>query len=309
MVLTNLFITVSSLVSLAVLGAVFARNVSIDVKSIASLLIYIVSPLAIFSAIDSVPFQLHYLLFTVFFYVTACVLATLAYHVGRYLWPQQIEANLLAFSAGTGNTGYFGLSLAILLLSPQSVAIVAFSTFGLALYEFTYGYYLVARQDASMHDSLRKLAKLPLVYVFVLALLCEHFHIVLPTPITTLLAHFKGTYSVLGMMLIGISLTGLSTTRSQLDWRFLGSTFLFKFVLWPLVILAAMYIPLFPNEWLTPAVVNAMLLLSVMPLAGNCVVVAAQLGTKPEKVALTVMLSIAVAMITVPLFLSVMLTI
>ena len=63
MIASNLFITVGALVSIAFLGALLARRVPIDAKSIAALLIYLVSPLAIFSAIDSVPFDWHYLLF------------------------------------------------------------------------------------------------------------------------------------------------------------------------------------------------------------------------------------------------------
>lgn len=48
-----------------------------------------------------------------------------------------------------------------------------------------------------------------------------------------------------------------------------------------LISIALVHTHILPNAWLTPDTMSALLLLSIVPLAGNCVVVATELGAKP----------------------------
>ena len=50
--------------------------------------------------------------------------------------------NILAFSAGTGNTGYFGIPLAIMLLSEDLANIYIFTVLASLLYESTVGFFV-----------------------------------------------------------------------------------------------------------------------------------------------------------------------
>ncbi len=80
--------------------------------------------------------------------------------LARHSLPAE-ESAVLAFSAGTGNTGYFGLPVALVLLPPTGVTLYLFAVLGVTLYEFTVGFYLSARGRFSARQSLFKIVRLP----------------------------------------------------------------------------------------------------------------------------------------------------
>ncbi len=301
MLFTQVLWPAVALVTISALGFILGKTQQIDPVSIAKLLIYLVSPMVIFIAVYQAPFRFSYLQYTLLFYVLACLMATLGLCLGKRLW-QDNTANLLAYAAGTANSGFFGLPMAMALLDEEGVAIVVFALLGLTLYEFSYGFYLTSRGNFSVRESLHKLRRIPLFYVFIAVMLVKVWHWQLPLAFVNGLANFKGAYSVLGMLLIGLSLTRMP--RWQLDYRFIATAFCIKFLLWPLLMLLIIYAHLLPAQLLTPSAIGALLLLSIVPMAGSCVIVAVELAVKPEKAATTVLLSTCVAVLIVPAFLS-----
>lgn len=59
-----------------------------------------------------------YLLLTLALFIVASLMALVVQRLTRHRFGEQ-EAALLAFSSGTGNTGYFGLPIALILLPPK----------------------------------------------------------------------------------------------------------------------------------------------------------------------------------------------
>ena len=96
------------------LGWLAARRLSVDPRPIATLLIYIVAPVTFFRGLILGGPTPQYLLLTLAFFLLASTIATVVNPVAkRFLSPQ--ESAVLAFSSGTGNTGYFGLPIAMLM--------------------------------------------------------------------------------------------------------------------------------------------------------------------------------------------------
>ena len=114
-----------------------------------------------------------------------------------------------------------------------------------------------------------------------------------------IMVSFRGAYSVLGMMMIGLGLASIN--RFSIDYLFLGLTFLEKFILWPFIIFLVLVLD---NLWLrlyTPAIHKVLVLLSIVPLAANTVAFATELKAEPEKAALAVGLSTLFALFYIPL--------
>ena len=78
--------------------------------------------------------------------------------------------NTLSFTCGTGNTGYFGIPLSMILLSPESANLFIFATLGSLLYVNTTGFYVTAKGSFTARQSIIKVIKLPLLYAFILGL-------------------------------------------------------------------------------------------------------------------------------------------
>lgn len=101
------------------LGWVASRHLKIDPRPIATLLVYIISPLTFFNGLTQGHPTPDKLLLTGSVLLLAALLCLAVNALAARFFGDQ-ERALLAFSAGTGNTGYFGFPIALVLLPPEA---------------------------------------------------------------------------------------------------------------------------------------------------------------------------------------------
>lgn len=289
-----------TLLAYVALGIFTARKLAVDPRPIATLLIYLIAPLTFFRGLVLGGPTPAYLLITAVLFAAACCVAVLVNAVARRLLPAD-ESAVLAFSAGTGNTGYFGLPVALVLLPSEGVTLYLFAVLGVTLYEFTLGFYLSARGRFSIRESLIKITRLPLIYAFLGALLVEGPGLEVPISVMAGLDAFPPTYTLLGMMVIGMTLGRVSPR--ELDLRFIGACVGVRYLLWPTLMLAAV-MALQASIGLSAELAMALLLIGVVPMAANVVVVAMELGIAPEKGAVAVLITTLLAPLLIPFYLS-----
>ena len=222
-----------------ILGYFSTKLLDVKRESIASILIYILGPIVVFSATLSVKIDMSILFLPVFFYVFCSAIAFITLYVFRKSWSDP-SGNILAFSAGTGNTGYFGIPLAIIFFPPYLADIYIFTVLASLLYESTTGFYVTAKGNFTVKESFHKMLKLPILYAFILGVIFNLLGVVIPEEVSSYTAQFKGAYGILGMMMLGMGLVGLQK-GSDLDVKFISITFIFKFIFWPLAILGVIY--------------------------------------------------------------------
>lgn len=284
-------------VFIAGLGWLMGSTLKIRSGDISALLIYVISPFAIFVSILQSPADWSYFRYTAGAFATASVAAAAAWLIGRTLWKDR-RANLFAFAGGTGNTGYFALPLVFALFNENQVAIAVFIIIGVNIYEFTVGYFLAARGVLGIRQSLKRIATLPIIYAALFGLVFKVLGIDAGDVVISGLSNFKGAYSVLGMMVIGITLS--AWRKVEVDWSFLIAAIGWKHVVYPVAGIAV-FSALTGVSAETLAVIALML---ATPMAANTVVIADNLGVHPEKAALSVMASTVLAVVTVPLALA-----
>lgn len=282
------------------LGWICTQRLAVDPRPIATLLIYIIAPLTFFRGLTLGGPTVDYLLLTAALFVLSSVMCLAVSYLARPFFAPQ-EASLLAFSAGTGNTGYFGLPIAMVLLPPEGVTQYLFCLLGINLFEFTVGYYISARGQFSVRESLAKIVRMPLIYAFAAALLVSGLELPIPGSVAEGLDYFKYCYTVLGMMIIGMTLGRVS--MREFDTRFIVACVAARYVLWPLVSLLAV-LGLQASVGISAQLAMVILLLGVVPMAANVVVVAMQLNIRPEKGAIAVLLTTLAAPLLIPLYLS-----
>lgn len=282
------------------LGWLCARRLAVDPRPIATLLIYIIAPLTFFRGLTLGGPTVDYLLLTAALFTLSSAMCLAVSYVARPFFASQ-EAALLAFSAGTGNTGYFGLPIAMVLLPPEGVTQYLFCLLGTNLFEFTVGYYISARGQFSVRQSVAKIVRLPLVYAFAAALLVSGIGFTLPGVVVEGLDYFKYCYTVLGMMIIGMTLGRVS--MREVDTRFILACVAARYLLWPLVSLLTV-LGLQATVGISAQLAMVLLLLGVVPMAANVVVVAMQLNIRPEKGAIAVLLTTLAAPLLIPFYLA-----
>ena len=285
-----------------VLGYFSTKFLDVKRESVASILIYILGPIVVFSATLSVKINMSILFLPVFFYIFCSVLAFVSLYAFRKSWNDP-TGNILAFSAGTGNTGYFGITLAIIFFPPYLADIYIFTVLASFLYESTTGFYVTAKGNFTVKESFNKMLKLPILYAFILGIALNLLGVGIPDVVSSYTAQFKGAYGILGMMMVGMGLMGLKK-GSDLDIKFISITFILKFIFWPLAILGVIYVDREFFMFLNEELYKVMFLFAIVPLAGNTVTYAVLLNAKPEKASFTVLISTIVSIIYIPIVLA-----
>ncbi len=280
------------------LGYVAGRFLGTKREMLARLLLYIVVPPVVFHGVATTKLDGAILSLPLVFFAICVTLCLLSYAVSRRLWADTTPS-ILAYACGTGNNGYFGLPLVIALFGESAVGISVIIGMGFLLYEVTVGFLMVARGSMTLRPSVGRVLTLPLIYAFVLGLLVNAMHVHIPAPLNDLLVNFRGAYSVFGMMLVGM---GLSSIRHLfVDVKFLAVSFAFKFLLWPLLMLAFIAADRTTFHLYSETVHHVMLTLAIVPLAANTVIYATELDVHPEKAASAVLLSTLFALVYIPL--------
>ncbi len=240
----------------------------------------------------------------VIFFVVGTVLATIFYFIGTIFWKTS-ERNILAFTSGTGNTGYFGLPLIIALVGARAQSVAVLSTLGVVLYESTVGYYFIARHSATVKVAIQKVLHLPALYAFILGVFAIVFKVKYSSSVIDTFTYFRGAYVVLGMLIIGLGLS--KVTKVSFDIKFTTVAMLSKFIAFPLAIAGFIIVDNSSFHLFGYQTHLIIMILSITPLASNTVAFATSLKAHPEKAAVTVMLSTIFALVYIPLFVTVLL--
>lgn len=293
----SLFIKLLPLYFTILLGFVAGKYLGVKKESVATLVIYLIAPVIFFNGVFTTTISISSLSLPLLVFAICCFICLLFYSIGGLFWKDATK-NMLAFISSDGNNGYFGLPVAILLFRPNLIGLFIFAGLGILLYENTLGFFIAARGHYTMKESLYKLLRLPLIYAVALGLIANLFGLHVGSIYTDVVSNFRGAYTILGMMIVGLGLSDISNYK--FDFQFISLSFLAKFLVWPLVVFLLIF---FDNHFLkfySSDIYKILILLSVVPLAANTVSFATLLRTHPDKVALTVLLSTIFALAFIP---------
>ncbi len=242
-------------------------------------------------------FRPAYLSLPVIVYICACLVAFIIYQFSKARFYEG-RANIAVVCAAMGNTGYFGLPLVFLLFPERTAAIYVFMMLGLSIFEATVGYYLISRGAYSARKSFVRVARYPAFYAIAAGLLANYLNWTCPDVFWTYWNHFRGAYIIVGMMIVGSSLSKMR--KIDLDPKLLATALFGKFLLWPLLVAIFILLDKSIFQAFAKEIHQLMLILSVVPPGANVVSFAAQLRLHPETAASTVLIGTMLALFWVP---------
>lgn len=282
------------------LGFIAGKYFRAQKETIANLLLYILAPLVIFNGAAEVDLIPSILALPLVFLVIGCSLCLLWYFLCGFIWPGK-EKNILAFSAGDGNVGYFGIPVAIILFGVQCTPLIILASLGFILFENTLGFFITAKSHHTARESLIRLLKLPTIYAFFLGLAVNYLGVKLNhhSNYSDFMLSIQTAYSTLGMMLIGIGIAAID--EFSLDLKFIGVANFAKFIMWPLIMGGLIFLDHNYYHLYDRTVYQIILFASIVPMAANTVVFATVLKTHPSKAAMAVLFSTLFALFYIPL--------
>lgn len=284
-------------------GYFLGRKVKGLGEAVSVLQINIIAPIVIATGIMPLEMQGIYLLLPFIFFALCALISGFLFRLGKSFWNDNTR-NILAFAGGAANTGYFGVPVALMLFSPNIVALFLLAMVGFLIFENTLGYYFVARGKHSVEDSLRRLLRLPTLYGCLAGIILSFFSAAAPDNLLPVIRDFRGAYVVLGALMIGFGLSGAKF--SNIDFKFLGVLLCNKFILWPLIVLGLIVTDQNILHLFAEDVYPALFLMAIVPLPANAVAFSLLHGVHPEKTAAAVFISTAIALIYIPVALMMM---
>ncbi|RXJ85222.1 AEC family transporter [Arcobacter sp. CECT 8985] len=285
------------------IGYILSKYLKVRRDIVAFLLVYILGPAVIFFATLSIKIDLQIAFLPIMVFLFGSFIAFFVLMKHSKTWKDS-SVNTLAFTCGTGNTGYFGIPLAMILLNENAVNIFIFVTLASLLYENTTGFFVTAKGAFSAKQSIHKILRLPLVYAFILGVTLNILGVELSSNIVPYFENLKWIYGILGMMMLGMGLKGFDLDE-DFDKKYIKIAYFYKFFIWPLFMLAVINLDKNIFMFLNEDIYDVLFLMSIVPLAGNTVTLAILLKAKPEKASFTVLLSNLVSIIYIPLTLSI----
>ncbi|WP_404364759.1 AEC family transporter [Marinobacter sp.] len=286
------------------LGWIAGRYLQASGRHIAGIMLYIVTPSVVFSGVMAAPLSAEVILLPFVTFAMCSVIGIVHLGVAKRILSDG-SAAIVPLSVGTGNTGYFGIPVALLLFGQEGLALYIVCMLGTTLFENSLGFYLAARGRYSLKDALVRVVRLPSVYAFALAVALNLSGLAIPDVFTPLFDNLRGAYSILGMMIVGMGI--LSFRGLAGNPRFTALAFFGKFVSWPIAAIALWWLDASFFGIYNLAVYQAIFLISITPMAANTVVIATLLDTSPKQAAGTTLLSTLFALIYIPLMVSLVL--
>lgn len=296
-VFSVLFLKLVPLYVIILIGFLAGKFLRASKETLASILIYILTPIVVFNGMLKAKITLGSLSLPLVCFLISCLMGILFFYLAGFFWRDSTR-NILAFTVGTGNTGYFGLPVAIALCGNDVVGLAVLFLLGCAMYENTIGFFITARGNATVRESLMRTLKLPALYAFGLGVLTNTLGIHLGRIYEEAALNFQSAYSVLGMMIVGLGLVG--PHRMKFDFTFVCLAFVAKFLLWPLLITGVIAVDTRFLHLYGDRAHQVMLLMSLVPMAANTVAYAALLNAQPEKASIAVLLSTLFALFFIP---------
>lgn len=298
------FKVLSSLLSVVV-GFFAGKFSNVEKNSIASLLFFFIAPVVFFAIPTSTKLTFSSLGITALTFTLASCLSFFSYWLYGKYWSDS-RRNILALSAGTGNSGYVVLPVATVLFDDHTLSIYALGLIGIAIYEASIGCYYCARSISTFKESIFRVARLPLLNSFFLGCTMSLMGFHLPNFLDEFVNNMKGAYSILGMVTIGLALAEIR--QFELDIKFTIAAFASKFLFYPILFNLFILIDRLFFQYLDNNYYNALQLLCIAPMATNTIVLASLYNIYPEKAATAVLLSLVFVLLYMPIMTTLFLT-
>ncbi|HLC92285.1 MAG TPA: AEC family transporter [archaeon] len=275
------------------LGFVFQKKIGFDQKSVADLLIYVVGPALVFSAIYSKHIELSELAIlggaSVFIIVACGIVAAIVFRLLNY------KNNGMLLPAMFMNSGYLG----------YPVALFAFGEIGLqkaiifdaveTILSFTLGVFLV--QDDKLHwkEKAAEIFRIPLVYAIVLGVTLNLTSVQVPAILIDALTLVGSATIPLALLVLGGRLATLKIGSLKVPVAVL----LVRFCVGAAAAIG--FIKFFNVQGVVASVI---LLIAVMPPAVNSYVLNEKFGKDPENAATAVLIGTLLCALPIAIVLS-----
>jgi predicted permease len=204
--------------------------------------------------------------------------------------------------AAIGNVGFLGVPMLVLLLGPEAIGPVMLAlAVDLIVFSSLITILITGSRDGRMSVAIFRtvglgLIRNPMIVAITLGLLWSGLEIPIPDPMNEFLTLLGAAATPGALFAIGASLASKSAERISVA----GWLSFCKLVLHPLFVAFACFVLFKVDPYQATVVISA----AALPVAGNVYILAQHYGVAPQRVSATILVSTALSIVTVSLWIA-----
>lgn len=294
------FTVILPIISIFAVGFILQRIRVMDVRPIAAVSLYILSPALVFITLYEAEFSKDYLIIAIYmfvlFYFMVLSNKILAYF---FKWEKSVEsASILA--TGFMNSGNYGLPVVLFSLGEAALPFAIFIMVMQSLQNNFFGIYYASRSRSGISRALKNVMKMPTTYAAIFAFIFQYFNVTIPETLTDTIGMVGDAAIPVMMVLLGMQLGSIVSMKQNL--QVILSGVVLKMFIAPLF--AFLFISLFTVD---PLIALVLIIISAMPTAATTTMYAIEFDTEPELVSSITFISTAVSIVSLSVLLNIIL--
>lgn len=292
------FTVILPIIAVFAVGFLLQRVKNLDIKSISSLSIYILTPALVFTSLYKADFNSSYTTILIYMFALFYAMVFLNKVLAKiFKWDKKVEsASILA--TGFMNSGNYGLPVVLFSLGEKALPYAIFIMVIQSLQNNFFGVYYASRSTSGMMRSVKMVFKMPTTYAAIFAFIFQYFKISVPESIMSTTSMVGDAAIPVMMIMLGMQLG--SVMRKKPNWQVVISGVVLKMFIAP--ILAFIFV-LFAN--VDPLVGTVLIIISAMPTAATTTMYAIEFDTEPELVSTITLFSTVLSVVTLSILLNV----
>jgi len=255
----------------------------IEAKTLVILSTYFFQPFLVLWGIMLVPLNKDLILSPIFYFIAIFVSLIFTYFTARILEDKK-ERIIASITALIANTGNIGVPVCYALFGDVGASVATLINLANMFFVYSFGIFFFAKGEYSFKNAIIKVAKIPIMWFGILALVLNYFHVTFPKEVMKILQMGAFASIVTQLVIFGIYIAEVKIREISLKLGVI--TMVNKFIIFPLVTFLVVKI-----AGLKPPFSKIVLLESLSPLAVTNVNLASLFNLYPRKVAFLIIVS------------------
>lgn len=281
-------------------GYVLQRVRGLDVRAIAAVSLYILSPALVFVSLYNAEFHMGYMVILVYMFMLFFLMVMFNKILAKvFYWEQKTESAAI-LATGFMNSGNYGLPVVLFSIGENGLPYAIFIMVVQSLQNNFFGIYFASRSTSGMNRALKNVMKMPTTYAAILAFLFQFAHIEIPDAIFSTISMIGDAAIPVMMIMLGIQLGSIMSLKQ--NWQVIFSGVTLKMIVAPII--AWIFVGIVDVD---PVIATVLIIISAMPTAATTTMYAIEFDTEPDLVSSITLFSTLISVVTLSILLNIIL--
>lgn len=271
----------------------------LDIKSISTVAIYVMTPCLVFRVFYSAELDMQYfymVIFSAILLILIIFINVIYAKIRKY--NQSIESGLI-LSTAFMNSGNYGAPIILFAYGEVGFAYsVSFLVLQAIIMNF-FGVYYAARGKATIGVAIKSVFEMPATYAVIIALLLKSFHLEIPSNLFQTIDIIADATIPTVMIILGMQLANIKWTK--FEWGHISYGVIVRLIVSPVI--AYLITLFFPFD---PLLAKVLIVSAAMPSAATIVMYAVQFNAQPKLVSAITLMTTIVSIFTITILLAIL---